>query len=75
MDHLNYMLFSSADFHDEDLIGRDLEAAFCELNGSFELLRKKLGEERYAKLVELSGRMRAHFEADPKNETDDTIRG
>jgi hypothetical protein len=35
----------------------------------------KLGEERYLKLIEMSDRMRAHFEPDPANKTDDTLKG
>ena len=37
--------------------------------------REKLGEERYLKLIEMSDRMRAHFEADPEGKTDDTRKG
>ena len=53
----------------------DLEMAFYELNEGLRLIRGKLGEERYRKLMEMSDRMRAHFEADPENKTDDTLMG
>ncbi len=39
------------------------------------MVRKKLGEDRYAMLVSLSDRMRAHFEADPEDKTEDGLAG
>ncbi len=50
---------------------RGIETEFFELNESLKLLRPKFGEENYAKMVELSDRMRAHFEADPEDVTED----
>ena len=35
----------------------------------------KLGEERYSRRMEMSDRMRAHFEADPDDTTDDALKG
>jgi len=55
--------------------GRNLETTFCELNEGLRLIRGKLGEERYLKLMAMSDRMRAHFAADPENQTDDTLKG
>ena len=75
MDHLGYMMLSSPSFVDPDFIGRNLETAFSELNEGLNMIRRRLGEERYAKLLDLSNRMRAHFEADPENKTDETIKG
>jgi hypothetical protein len=45
------------------------------LKEGLRLIRRKLGEERYLELMEMSDRMRAHFEADPENKTDDTLKG
>jgi hypothetical protein len=75
MDHLTYIMFSGPAFVDPDFVGRDLPTAFYELNEALRLIRDKLGEERYAQLIDLSNRVRAHYEADPENKADDTIKG
>ncbi len=49
-----------------------INTEFFALNEGLKNLRKKLGEERYKALVALSNWMRAHFEADPENKTDET---
>jgi hypothetical protein len=54
---------------------RNLEMAFYELNEGLRLIRENLGEERYLKLMGMSDRMRAHFEADPEDKTDDSLKG
>jgi hypothetical protein len=54
---------------------RNIHTEFEGLNGSLDHLRGKLGEERYAKMREMSGQMRALFEADPEIKTGETIRG
>jgi hypothetical protein len=76
-DHVGAMMLGSPTFVDRTgyLPGMNLETTFYELNEGLRLFRKKLGEERYLALVEMSDRMRAHFEADPENKTDDTIKG
>ena len=55
--------------------GQNLQTTFYELNEGLRLIRETLGEERYLKLREMSDRMRAHFEADQENKTDDTLKG
>jgi hypothetical protein len=55
--------------------GRNVETIFHSLNEGLRLIREKLGEERYLRLIEMSDRMRAHFEADPEDKTDDTLKG
>lgn len=42
-----------------------LEADFYELNNGLELVREKLGEDDYAKAIDMSARAKALFEADP----------
>lgn len=76
-DHLAMMMLTSPLFADRTglLPGRSIDTVFAELNGSLDRLRKKVGEDNYARLVELSARMRAHFEADPEDKTDDSIKG
>jgi len=77
LDMLNGMMLISPRF--EDLIGyfpgRNIDNTFYELNEGLRLMQPKLGEELYSKLREMSDRMRAHFEADPENKTDDTLKG
>jgi hypothetical protein len=55
--------------------GMSIDTEFYALNEGLKNIRKKVGEERYLALVALSDRMRAHFEADPENKTEDTIAG
>ena len=54
---------------------RSIESEFLALNEGLKLIRRQLGEESYLEMTELSGRMRAHFEADPKDETGETSEG
>jgi hypothetical protein len=53
----------------------NIDTNFYELNEGLQLLRPKLGEELYLKLREMSDRMRAHFEADPEDKTEDSRKG
>lgn len=55
--------------------GQTIEKVFFGLNESLKRIRNKVGDERYLQLADISCRMRAHFEADPENKTDDTIKG
>src|ERR1700722_7846520 len=77
MDLLGMMMIKSPTFVDKTgyFPGRNVEMIFHALNEGLQLIRSKLGEERYLKLIEMSDRMRAHFEADPENKTDDTLKG
>jgi hypothetical protein len=77
MDYLGMMMLDSPTFIDRTgyFPSRNLDMAFSELNEGLGVIRKKLGEERYLKLMDMSDRMRAHFEADPEDKTDDTIKG
>jgi hypothetical protein len=77
MDQLGMMMLMSPTFVDNTgyFPYRDVDTVFYQLNEGFRFIRGKLGEERYRKLVEMSDRMRAHFEADPENKTDDTLSG
>jgi hypothetical protein len=77
MDQLGMMMLKSPTFVDK--MGyfpyRNVDTVFHQLNEGLRLIRGKLGEERYLKLIEMSGRMRAHFEADPEDKTDDSLKG
>ena len=74
---LGWMMLRSPTFIDKTgyLPDVSLQTTFYELNEGLRLIRGKLGEERYLKLMEMSDRMRAHFEADPEDKTDDALKG
>jgi hypothetical protein len=77
MDQLGSMMLDSPRFIDSTgyLPGQNIDTAFLELNEGLQMIRGELGEELYLKLREMSDRMRAHFEADPENKTDETLKG
>jgi hypothetical protein len=77
MEVLAFMTLYSPKFVDKTgyFPGQNIDTVFLQLNDGLRLNKGKLGEERYLKLVEMSDRMRAHFEADPENKTDDTLKG
>jgi hypothetical protein len=77
IDLLGMMMLKSPTFVDTTgyFPGRNVETIFHSLNEGLRLIREKLGEERYLRLIEMSDRMRAHFEADPEDKTDDTLKG
>lgn len=76
-DFLASMMFDSPTFKDDSgyFPGRNIDTTFFELNEGLKAVRNNLGEERYAALTVLSDRMRAHFEADPENKSEDTLKG
>ena len=76
-DYVGAMMLGSPTFVDRTgyFPGRNLQTTFYELNEGLRLIRGKLGEERYLQLKEMSDRMRAHFEADPEDKTDDSLKG
>lgn len=53
----------------------DIDTNFHQLNEGLKVVRRQIGDETYARLVEMSDRMRAHFEADPDDKTEDGIKG
>lgn len=76
-DHLSMMMLSSPQFEDRTglLPGRSIDTVFAELDDGLKGIRKKLGEESYLRLAELSAQMRTHFEADPEDRTAGSIKG
>ena len=76
-DLLGSMMLSSPTFVDKTgyFPWFNLELTFSELNQGLALQRKRLGEERYMALREMSDRMRALFEADPEDVTGDAKKG
>jgi hypothetical protein len=76
-DYVGAMMLGSPTFIDRTgyFPGKNLETTFYALNEGLRLIRGTLGEELYLRLIGLSDRMRAHFEADPEDKTDDTLKG
>jgi hypothetical protein len=76
-DKLGGMMILSPTFKDLTgyFPGRNIDNTFYELNEGLLLVRPKIGEDLYLKLREMSDRMRAHFEADPEDKTDDSLKG
>lgn len=52
-----------------------IDTEFSVLANAFGNVRRKLGEERYAKLIELAARAKALFLADPNNDNGKTLEG
>lgn len=73
MDHLASMMLSKPDFKDETGYFRDrtIVTVFYALNEGLKNIRKRMGEERYQALVEMSDKMRALFEANPVDDSDE----
>lgn len=62
---LSVVLLSSPKFLDHRFPAQTLESVFFALNSGLGRFKGRLGEERYRRAVELSGRIQQHFEADP----------
>ena len=77
IDKLGWMMLYSPKFQEENdpFPGRDIDTTFFSLREGLKNVRKKVGEERYAMLIAMSDRMRAHFEADPESKTGDAQEG
>jgi hypothetical protein len=71
------MMLTSPKF--KDLTGyfpqTNINTIFHELNEGLQLSRGKLGEARYLELKKMSDQMRAHFDADPEDETGESRKG
>jgi hypothetical protein len=76
-DLLGWMMLNAPRFEDKDglFAGRSIETEFFALNEGWKKVRKKLGEERYARAIELTARMKALFEADPNDENGKAAEG
>lgn len=77
MDKLGSMMLNSPTFIDDTgyFPGKSIDTEFFALNEGLKRIRSKIGDERYLKLVELSDRMRGHFEADPEDKKEDALIG
>jgi hypothetical protein len=75
MDYLGYMMLGSPTMTNPDFPFLNIDSTFYALNEGLARVSKKLGKERYAKLLQLSNRMRAHFEADPDDTNGEAHKG
>jgi len=73
LDYLAHMRLASPTFKDKTgyLPRENIDTTFFSLNEGLLVIRKKLGDERYAVLKALSDKMRASFESDPDDKTGD----
>lgn len=71
------MMLSAPRFEDKTglLPGRSIDTVFTELNEALRAIRSEIGEDNYLTLLALSAKMRAHFEADPEDNSDDGTKG
>jgi hypothetical protein len=53
----------------------NISTVFVALNESLDLIKPEIGEKKVILLRQMSDRMRAHFEADSENKTDETAKG
>jgi hypothetical protein len=76
-DFLGMMMLCSPTFIDksERFADRNIETVFHALNAGLSAKKDDLGEEKYWRLMDMSARMRAHFEADPEDKTDESLKG
>ncbi|MCP3732971.1 hypothetical protein M9978_21375 [Sphingomonas sp. MG17] len=54
---------------------KNIDTEFNVLVAAFDTIRGKLGEKRYVKLIDLSARTKALFEADPNDDNGKTLEG
>ena len=76
-DTLGSMILGAPTFVDRlgDFPDHDIDSEFNKLTEGFALVRKKLGEERYAKLIDLAARAKALFAADQDDTNGKTDEG
>lgn len=54
---------------------RNIETEFFALKEGLKVVQKKLGDERYERLIDMADRAKAHFLADPEEKTQDSVAG
>lgn len=75
-DQLGSMILFAPTFFDRTLVfDHDIDSEFDKLIGGFDLVRKKLGEERYTALIDLAVRAKALFAADQDDTNGKTDEG
>ncbi|TCP33170.1 hypothetical protein [Sphingomonas sp. BK235] len=76
-DHLGSMMLKSPHFEDRTELfpGMSSDSSFFTLNSGLERMREKLGEDVYARAIELSGRAKALFLQSPDIASEKTREG
>lgn len=76
-DQLGSMILFAPTFLDRTLVfpDRNIDSEFDTLVKGFDIVRKKLGEERYAALIDLATRAKALFAADQDDTNGKTDQG
>jgi hypothetical protein len=74
---LGMMMLASPTFLSKGEIfpDRNIHTVFAALNAGLDQAKDDLGAEKHELLLAMSARMRAHFEADPEDKTDDSLQG
>jgi len=77
LDDLAHIMVASPTFKDKTgyFPEQNIDTDFFALNEGLQVVRKKIGEERYATLKALSDKMRALFESDPTDTNGNTHAG
>ena len=77
LDELGAMILSSPTFLDRTgyFPEKNIDTEFKALHDGMNANRHRLGEERFRRLTEMSGVVRKLFEADPNDETGDSLKG
>lgn len=66
-DLLGSMTLNAPSFQSELFPDQNIETEFVALNRGFELVRTKLGSERFTRLIELADRAKDLFASDPED--------
>jgi hypothetical protein len=74
-DMLASLVGGAPTFVDYDFPDRNIDTCFYQLTESFGRVRAKVGEERYAALMDLAARAKALFAADPADDNGKTGQG
>ena len=76
-DQLGSMILGAPTFKDATLVfpDRNVESEFYELTEGLGIVRKKLGEEHYTRLIDLAARAKALFAADQDDTNGKTDQG
>lgn len=76
-DLLGSMLLGAPTFIDETGVfaERNIDSEFHALTEGVQKVRKKLGEERYAQMIDLAGQAKALFAEDPNDDNGKTDQG
>ncbi|GAA0641662.1 hypothetical protein GCM10009424_16280 [Sphingomonas ursincola] len=74
---LGWMMLYAPEFRSDTFSASEqgIDITFFGLNEGLKQVRSQIGEKTYLQLVEMSQRMRAHFEADPEDKNGECKKG